>query len=165
MNRYLFPNAVLDDNCRITSPQTDDYNCIAWSIHVNDMDIWPGDILSYKVWPINLPREETVENFIEFYKLCGFELCDHPQLENGWEKVALYLKNGIPQHAARQIAVGHWESKLGTDADVQHLNLEVYESDVYGRAQVFFKRRVRPQGYVLPELVPKKIPKIIMPFK
>jgi hypothetical protein len=52
--------------------------------------------------------------FIQAYKSLGYELCDNSELEAGFEKIAIYAtSDGEPTHAARQLSVGLWTSKLG----------------------------------------------------
>jgi hypothetical protein len=65
--------------------------------------------------------------------------CDSSDLEPGLEKVAIYLANGLPTHAARQLADGAWTSKCGRLEDIRH-TLDGVAGDVYGQPAVFLAR-------------------------
>jgi len=123
---------------RITSPQTSDYNCIAWAARITNRNWWPAP--GY-YWPKGIPRENTPERFIEAFALHGYAVCDSPAHEEGYEKVALYLSNsGKPLHMARQLPNGLWSSKLGWLEDIDHETPEALEGSDYGRASIFLKR-------------------------
>jgi hypothetical protein len=126
----------------ITSPQDHSYNCIAWAAEETTRWWWPSD-QSY--WPPGVSRRPAVEAFVEAFRRLGYERCDDPSLEPGWEKIALYAKEGSrPTHAARQLPDGTWTSKLGKDVDIKHGNLEALRSDIYGEPVVIMRRRRVP---------------------
>ncbi len=57
------------------------------------------------------------------------------------ETVALYLQDGRPTHAARQLPNGKWTNKLGQDVDVVHDQLEeILTWCEYGKPAVFLRR-------------------------
>lgn len=68
-------------------------------------------------------------------------------LEAGIEKIAIYVDaNGVPTHAARQLADGTWTSKLGEWEDIQHKTLEAMEDSRglglgYGKVKLILKRQ------------------------
>jgi hypothetical protein len=66
--------------------------------------------------------------------------CGDADLEDGYEKVALYALRGIPTHAARQLPSGAWTSKLGALEDVQH-PLDGLQVEDYGAPVRYLKRR------------------------
>lgn len=134
----LFPG--LAGNGRLTSPQTPRYNCIAWA--VGDTARWWWPVGAY--WPSGASAVESASAFAEAFATEGFLPCDDPSLESGYEKIALYSKNGVPTHAARQVASGRWTSKLGKLEDVEHNTLGAVEGGVYGIATFYF-RRPRPK--------------------
>jgi hypothetical protein len=75
------------------------------------------------------------------------------ELEVGTEKVAIYVDaDGIPTHAARQLADGTWTSKLGEWEDIRHKTLKAMEDGDglglgYGRVAVILRRStIRPSG-------------------
>ena len=73
-------------------------------------------------------------------KRFGYEECNTPDLEHGYRKVAIYAKDGIPTHAARQLDSGKWTSKLGKAEDVEHDALMLpYLS--YGLSVLFLRRK------------------------
>jgi hypothetical protein len=139
-----FPNSV-NEPFGITSIHTPSYNCIAWAFGDDTKWYWPDPISTY-YWPINVPREITIEAFIKLYETTSYEVCTNDSLEVGYEKVAIFTdKHNIPTHAARQLENGYWTSKLGQHIDVQH-SIKSIEDGSYGKATVFMKRIKIPVG-------------------
>jgi hypothetical protein len=88
---------LTEQNHRITSSASIDYNCIAWS--AGDVDHWwqPGIY-----WPTQAAHGDygigiLAQAFVEL----GFEDCIDGSLEEGFEKVALYGSFLFYTHAAR----------------------------------------------------------------
>lgn len=138
-NRLLveahFPN-LKNTNYKVTSPNTPIYNCIAWAAGESHRWWWP--LLGY--WPKKVPRQLTLEAFVEAYSTLGYIPCDNENLEQGFEKVAIYLNdNGEPTHAARQLSDGNWSSKLGRSHDISH-PLHAIEGEAYGKVATILKR-------------------------
>jgi hypothetical protein len=140
-----FPNLKRSDY-QVTSDEDDKYNCIAHAAGKNNMPWWPvGEEDEGVFWPEGVPREETVEAFVAAYKTEGYVLCDGPDAEAGYEKIAIYAKSsGEPTHAARQvIKSGGWTSKLGVLwEDIEHKHLESVNCAEYGSPCKYMKRRV-----------------------
>ena len=135
-----FPN-LLQSGYSLTSPSDDKYNCIAWAAGATDRFWWPKSNNPAMHWPPQLPREETVSNFILAFQILGYEVCDDPDLEPRYEKVAIYADGqGKPKHMARQLISGIWTSKLRPDVDINHNTLEGVEGSKYGRVVQFMKR-------------------------
>ncbi len=68
-----------------------------------------------------MPLEETLSAYIQAYQTLGYEPCDSTDLEDGYEKIVLYInEEGIPTHAAKQLSTGKWSSKLGDLEDIEH---------------------------------------------
>src|SRR4051812_9232999 len=111
-----FPS-VNSESAKKTSEITEDYNCIAWAAGDSEKWWWP---LYPNYWPVSVERDLTIEAFKKAYATLGYVDCRNIDLEEGFEKVAIYLKKGIPQHAARQLKSGKWTSKLGANIDVEH---------------------------------------------
>lgn len=133
-----FPNSLLEPFL-VTSPRTPNYNCIAWAFGDNSKWFWPDPLNQY-YWPSNIPREETIEAFIELYRSINYEICENGSLQSGIEKIAIYSnKEGIPTHAARQLPNGYWTSKLGPQYDVAH-TINSMENGEYGNVCVFMMR-------------------------
>ena len=126
------------------SPETARYNCIAWAASRQDDWWWPDRNAQY-YWPQAVLREETIETFIQAFQTLGYVPCDSHQLENGFEKVALYALGGAPKHAARQLPDGRWTSKLGAFIDIEH-TLAGLEGPRYGIVVQLLKRSVRGQA-------------------
>lgn len=137
-----FP-ALQSTGYTVTSPQTTTYNCIAWSLGLNNRWFWPDKGGQY-YWPDEIPREANVEAFALCFSKLGFEESDNPSLEKSYEKVALFVDNqSNPTHAARQLPNGMWTSKLGRENDIEHNDLDGICGDYYGKVFKIFKRKVK----------------------
>lgn len=97
-------------------------------------------------WPEGVQREETVNAFIELFKMQGYEVTDNDTLETGYLKIAIFCNSqNKPTHAARQLTNGSWTSKLGRSYDVEH---DLRDPEIcaapchYGGVAVVMKRRV-----------------------
>ena len=136
-----FPGLLLK-GYKITSPINALYNCIAWA--AGNKNYWwePTNGAGY-YWPPNIPREYTLDAYVQAYQTLGYEECDNYALERGIEKVAILVKNGIPQHATRQLKSGKWTSKLGRNKDISH-ELSGIEGRSYGQVAVILKRYRNP---------------------
>lgn len=100
-----FPNSRIDPFL-LTSPQTPIYNCIAWACGVIDKWYWP-DTSGIYYWPDNIPREERIDSFIELFESIGYKICDDGELEEKFQKIAIYTDNlSNPTHSARQLKNG-----------------------------------------------------------
>ena len=132
-----------DSTCRITSPDTATYNCIAWAAKTNSRWWWP-DSYGIGYWPIS-ERAITVECFVRAFESLGYKICLSDALENGVEKIAIFgIKppnaEAVPTHAALQLDNGEWTSKLGPFEDVVHRDVNAVNGPVYGRPLVFMSR-------------------------
>ena len=128
-------------NYHITSPSTPFYNCVAWAAGVIDRPWWPFDG-GGNYWPPQAPRELTVPAFIAAFSTLGYAVCENDQLEPHFEKIAIYAKEGLPQHVARQLASGRWTSKLGNGEDIDHLSPPLLHGNEYGYVVVVMRRPV-----------------------
>lgn len=137
------PNLVTT-GYKITSSDTTDYNCIAWAAGSTEEWWWP-DAKGQDYWPPNILREESLTAFIIAYQTLGYEVCENALLETGFEKIAIYVLDGKPQHAARQLPDGKWSSKLGQYEDIEHNSLEGLEGSIYGKVSCVMKRSVIEQ--------------------
>lgn len=135
-----FP-ALRQTQWAVMSPQTPEYNCMAWAAGDPTRWWWPDAAGDY-YWPPGVPREVTVEAFIAAFALLGYELREagDEALEPGYEKVAIYAKDDKPTHAARQLQTGAWTSKCGRLEDITH-TLEGLEGSRYGTPTVVMRRR------------------------
>lgn len=137
-----FPH-LTEQNHRITSPASVDYNCIAWS--AGDTERWwqPGIY-----WPVDVSRFDCgIGDLIEAFKTLGYEDCADGAHEPGAEKVALYGSGFLYSHAARQLLNGKWTSKLGKSEDIEHDSPDDVAGGIYGEVMHFMKR---PAGATAP---------------
>ena len=58
-------------------------------------------------WPDGVPREETIDIFVRAFNTLNYEQCRDGHFEEGVEKVALYVQDGVPTHMARQLPDGN----------------------------------------------------------
>ena len=135
--RIPFPN-LNDDNHSVMSPETDNYNCIAWAYGVSNKRMWPKAPDYY--WPSEVTGIDELATLTQLYLDDGYEECENGEPEEGYKKVAIYVKEDRPKHAARQLESGRWTSKLGDWQDIEHDTLEVLEGESYGKATIFLKK-------------------------
>jgi hypothetical protein len=135
---------MASDGVACTSPPDTDYNCIAWAAgdHQNWWEPWPLPDPDY-YWPAGAPRQYTLLAYQRAFETVGFQPCANGTLEVGFEKIALYVLNGVPKHAARQLLDGRWTSKLGKFIDVRHGSPHGAEGPLYGTVALYM-RRPRP---------------------
>jgi hypothetical protein len=88
-----------------------------------------------------VPRQESVDAFVQAFSTKGFFPCADGSLEQGFEKIALYAINTKPTHASRQLVDGNWTSKLGKDHDVSH-TIGALDGPAYGSVVMFLKRTI-----------------------
>ena len=139
ITQLRFPN-LTNDNHSITSPASDNYNCIAWAYEVSNRLMWPGRYPDYH-WPSGVIETDELRALTQLFLDAGYEECETGEQEYGFKKVAIYVNEEGPRHAALQLATGQWTSKLGSLQDIEHDTLEVLEGEFYGRAFVFLKKR------------------------
>ncbi len=125
------------------SPQTDDYNCIAFA-GGDTTEKWDPDVTTGRYWPNEVPRSLDLDSFILLYEFeGGYIPCADGSLETGFEKIAIFLSiSKEVTHAAKQLPSGEWKSKLGDWEDIKHKTLEALEGNFYGKVVQFMKRSV-----------------------
>ncbi|HCF38114.1 MAG TPA: hypothetical protein DER56_03425 [Thermosipho africanus] len=143
-----FPNLSSDKYFKVTSKNTPVYNCIAWAYNITDRWMWPNTGENYFLdgvhyWPSDKIMDCDVQNFIDAFRLKGYELCEDGVFEEGFRKIALYVVPNTTEcrHAARQLSNGCWTSKLGRLNDIQHGTPESIEGTEYGIVYCFMKRK------------------------
>ena len=129
---------------RVTSPQDPAYNCISWAIRDKENFWWPAKDYT---WTEEIPLYPTIDTFIQFFRSHRYECCNDVNLEDGFEKIAIFAKaDNDPSHAARQLRNGLWTSKLGPLADIEHNLVEDLTNDPflasYGSVKVVMRRRI-----------------------
>ncbi|MBI2767466.1 MAG: hypothetical protein HYX53_16345 [Chloroflexi bacterium] len=105
---------------------------------INDHSIWPAADLAD--WPPDIPTVDRLAAILTFLRRLKFELCDHFEFEEGYEKVAILLDEHGPTHVALQLGDGSWTSKLGDWEDINHTTLDVLEGSRYGTASLALRR-------------------------
>jgi len=147
-----FPHLTDADWVIPPSKPTTHYNCIAWSVGQTNRNWWP-DVWGVGAWFPNVPRPTvpTVADFITGYASIGYTQCNDGILEKGFEKIALYAKQGVfgalmATHAAYQLPNGNWTSKLGGFEDIEHYHLDSLNGPQYGTVVAFMcrPRQLRP---------------------
>ncbi len=130
-----FPS-LAGDGFMQTSPDDSVYNCIAWAAGDVDHWWWPD-----RVWPADAPRAETLQAFVAAYACLGYAPCADGSYEFAYERIVIYCSpSGVPTHAARQLDIGLWTSKLGEFWDIQHSTPRGVEGPQYGGAVQFMRR-------------------------
>lgn len=98
----IFPG-LRTSSFRVTSAATREYNCIGWAAGDTARWWWPDpdpDAAAY--WPSSAPLKETVDAFVAAFATLGYVTCSGEHVESGFEKVALFVADGVPTHAVRQ---------------------------------------------------------------
>lgn len=135
-----FPHLIAT-NHRITSAADSAYNCYAWACHRTDIWLEAGQVYAY--WPSGIPSKLTLNTLTAVYAAEGFVRCDDGTLEPGCEKIAIYTDTrGLPLHAARQLPIGAWTSKMGQLEDIEHDSLDAISGPTYGRPARFLRRPI-----------------------
>jgi hypothetical protein len=134
---------LLSEGYDVKSVATPNYNCIAFAADAGDDVWWWPDVDHDAFWPVRW-REESERCFIAAFSVIGYRTCNDPSLERGIEKIAIYLRNGVPTHAAKQLPDGRWKSKLGQLQDIEHNTLKAVEEYKYGKALIFMSRTIMP---------------------
>jgi hypothetical protein len=142
-----FPK-LQNSNYKITSPEDPRYNCVAFSVGCTTLffQLLERPSKTY-YWPPGIPRDDTLECWIQLYTIHGYKPCEIGDLEPNVEKIAIYVgATGEPLHVARQLVSGWWQSKLGQGQDLEHETLESlegYDMDEYGKVACFLSRPLR----------------------
>lgn len=137
----IFPN-LQSSSYRVTSPENQTYNCIAWAVGDTIKWWWPDPDEYDAYWPSQLARSETLPAFVELFMSLSYVPCGEPEYEVGFERIAIFATtDGIPTHAAKQLPNGRWSSKLGKLEDIEHGLLDLCGSN-YGSVARIMKRPV-----------------------
>jgi hypothetical protein len=131
------------------SPEDEGNNCIAHAAGDEENKWDPNNNVDGRYWPDDIPCNLELETFVRLYeKECGYLVCDNGNLEDGFEKIAIYW-NFNPEeqkvevtHAARQLPSGKWISKLGPMDDIIHNTVAGVGGlwPAYGTVAKFMKR-------------------------
>jgi hypothetical protein len=128
---------------RVTSKKDATYNCVAFAMG-DTSKWWDPSPLPGLYWPEGTVRSPHLDSLIGACEHEGFEVCKSGDLEEGFEKIALYVDdNGFWAHVAKQVG-NQWCSKLGDEEDVLHPTAHCFGDSAYHWHWVhFMKRRIR----------------------
>ncbi len=126
-----FPNLPRWDYT-VTGPATNDYNCFGWALcsriygrrvprNVDDPLAWVDRLYTDAGWV----RSGS----------CDPELCKR--------KIAIYCKDDVPTHAAKQLVGRLWSSKLGDLQRIVHAGTGALEGPVYGTVCRCYERTLQ----------------------
>jgi hypothetical protein len=101
-----------------------------------------GGVQGGSYWPAGVPTDPIVGSFIQLFRRLGYEPCGDGVANPQLEKVAIYVKDGLVTHTARQFPGGPWTSKLGSNYDVTHESPEELEQGRYGLVVSYLARPV-----------------------
>jgi len=92
-------------------------------------------------------QNNSVVAVTEIFTSDGYQPTDNPEIELGWEKIAIYvsLRDFEFSHVARSDGKV-WKSKLGKGQDIDHYSLDVLEgdeADEYGIVDRILKRQIK----------------------
>ena len=135
----LFPNLVQNEY-RVTSDETPEYNCVVWAAEDSSRWWWPS---SDYYWPEHSPLEESLGSFRSVFEAMGYQECATDELESGFEKVAIFVnEESFPTHVARQVENGNWTSKLGRWQDIEHQSLQALAgtASIYRQVALLMRR-------------------------
>lgn len=128
-----------DSNFKLTSPDTYQYNCIAYAMGMKDRWIDSSD-LPWHWWP-PVSKGRNGSDLVEAFKYFGFVACGmDDSIEDDYDKVALYSNADGWTHAARVVGNGIYHSKFGASYDGTHSRGDVLQAH-YGDPFVIMKRR------------------------
>lgn len=132
-----FPG-ITTDQYRNTSKKDPIYNCAAWAADINNQWLDPCPRPEC-VWPDDVPRENTISAYSQLYQKMGYVVCGGAELEEGYEKICLYVRNGEVVHVSKQLGANWWKSKLGRAYDIEH-EFAALDGVLYGSPVIFLKR-------------------------
>jgi hypothetical protein len=83
---------------------------------------------------------------VSVFECLGYEICAGEHVEDGYDKVALYVdQQGFWTHAAKQESDGIWSSKLGEYEDIRHSTPHAVSGPAYGQVMHYMRRPKRGQ--------------------
>jgi hypothetical protein len=139
----LFPRLKASGRYSVESPIDQDYNCIAYA--AGDTERWWQPVAPFPggfYWPAEAPREMTQAAYVAAFETLGYRECTSGEHEELFERVAIFVDDTGPTHAARQLPDGRWVSKLGQGWDIVHDDVDGVGGDRYGEVSVFLRRPV-----------------------
>ncbi len=141
-----------DVNFKLVSPFSFQYNCIAFALGINDRWVDHEDI-PWHWWP-PVEKGASIDHLKRVFQYFGFEECGlDDQLDEMYDKVALYEVSNEWTHAARVVATGVYHSKFGESYDGRHSSGSVLQAQ-YGNVCLIM-RRLRSLSYLTEERMGK----------
>jgi hypothetical protein len=97
-------------------------------------------------WPPEAIRGAGIDALVSAFEVTGYEICSGADVEDGYDKVALYVDQfGDWLHVAKQDADGWWSSKLGNSEDIRHRTPHALSGPEYGQVMYYMRRpKARP---------------------
>jgi len=142
-----FPRLKSDVNFEILSPETDEYNCIAWAMQLDDR--WVDTVvIPGHWWPNGVAKSVSPEALVQAFEAVGFTIAEDGCIEEDFDKVVLYKDETTERwtHASRLITESIEHSKFGKLWDGSH-SVNSITGDVYGVPYCYMKRS---KSYTVP---------------
>jgi len=133
----------------ITSDKDPGHNCVAYAVG-DTANYWDPAAAAKPIrgyyWPDGCGTDDALANLIRVFEVHGYSVCESAELEDGFEKIAIFGDAVVYSHAAKQLPNGRWTSKLGEGHDIEHETLEALcgGGNAYGDVMRFMKRQRRP---------------------
>lgn len=127
-----------DVNFKLLSPFSFQYNCIAFAMGMTDRWVDHSNI-PWHWWP-PVEKGSSVEHLKNAFQYFGFEECGmNDEIDDLYDKVALYHIANQWTHAARVVAAGVYHSKFGESFDGRHSSGNVLQAQ-YGNVCIIMRR-------------------------
>jgi hypothetical protein len=156
-----FPTLRPEDY-EIVGPEDPTYNCVAWAAGQSDA-WWEPSTNPAHFWPDDAPPNDCIASLVRVFTRLGFEEwpAENDAVEAGYEKVAIYGREGAFTHAARQLPQRRrWTSKLGVFEVIEHADLAglTGESEAFGSVvKILRKALPRAAPAALQQAEPKEL--------
>lgn len=147
-----FPN-LKSGGYTVTSKYDTGYNCVAHAAgdYTQSWDCTSLPLPGY-YWPPGAIRSQGIEALVSAFECIGYERCAGVHLEDGFDKVALYVdQQGFWTHAAKQEGDGVWSSKIGDCEDIRHRTPHAVCGALYGQVMYYMRRIKRGQHEITEE--------------
>lgn len=149
-----FSELAADPSFKINSPESKEYNCIAWAMGFDDRWVDPedADYIHKKWWPEGVERSLEPEVLISAFKKLGFERCEDGCYVSDFDKVALYKgryynkltglfeEKIVWTHAAKIVGNNLYHSKIGESFDIYHSGRDLFRGTMYGTVYSYMQR-------------------------
>ena len=136
----IFPKLSSED-FEIVDEPTRQYNCIAYAAGDTSQWWWPNGI---DYWPPWVSLNNRMESLKEALAGLGYEPCDDGNVEDEYQKVALYGSQERFEHAAVQMPNGRWRSKMGQGPVIEHRGPESLSGGPYGTPKIYMRKVTVP---------------------